>query len=330
LDRPRQTAERTQAPPGVCTAPETIRTQVLQCLLDHAEADWAIFTTYAERGGEFHYTASQAFGDSQGQRVVEQIDGGPTLVENAWDPRSPDPEERSHFVPRIASAGGWDGIRGTRLYRDLYRKHGIHDQIRMLAYSGDTFLGWIGVMRHADRPFEEDAARELDRYASAACRRLELAERLQHRQSKQCIRVLMGAEGERIRWRSRAAKGWLTCERREFLRYLVTNGRLEGLLGGFNIQLVRLEGDGGPLWLATAEQTCRPEVDPLVRLTSRQREVAELAAVDATVDEIAAHLELSPNTVKSHLKAVYRRLDVHSRIELAEHFSSGRDSTYAC
>lgn len=65
-------------------------------------------------------------------------------------------------------------------------------------------------------------------------------------------------------------------------------------------------------------------VDPLltrdrlgVVLSPRQLEVAELAAVGATVTEIASTLQSSIETVRSHLKEVYRRLDVSSRAELS-------------
>ena len=32
-----------------------------------------------------------------------------------------------------------------------------------------------------------------------------------------------------------------------------------------------------------------------------------------TLPEIAAELELSPETIKSHVRAIYRKLDVHNR-----------------
>ncbi|MGE0790855.1 MAG: LuxR C-terminal-related transcriptional regulator [Sandaracinaceae bacterium] len=53
-----------------------------------------------------------------------------------------------------------------------------------------------------------------------------------------------------------------------------------------------------------------------VRLSPRRREVAELAAVGATAIEIAAHMTISPHTVRQHLKSVYRELGVANRVEL--------------
>lgn len=55
----------------------------------------------------------------------------------------------------------------------------------------------------------------------------------------------------------------------------------------------------------------------LDRLTERQREVAALVAEGLSNEEIAGRLFLSPATVKSHLTAVMRRLDVRTRTQLA-------------
>jgi DNA-binding NarL/FixJ family response regulator len=55
----------------------------------------------------------------------------------------------------------------------------------------------------------------------------------------------------------------------------------------------------------------------LDRLTERQRDVAALVAEGLSNEEIARRLFLSPATVKSHLTAVMRRLDVRTRTQLA-------------
>ena len=58
------------------------------------------------------------------------------------------------------------------------------------------------------------------------------------------------------------------------------------------------------------------------RLTSRQREVAQEAAMGATSVEIAETLSISTHTVRQHLKEVYRRLEVHNRLQLKEALES--------
>jgi DNA-binding CsgD family transcriptional regulator len=51
-------------------------------------------------------------------------------------------------------------------------------------------------------------------------------------------------------------------------------------------------------------------------LTSREREVAELAAVGHRSRDIADRLYLSPRTVENHLQRVYTKLGVTGRVEL--------------
>ena len=56
-------------------------------------------------------------------------------------------------------------------------------------------------------------------------------------------------------------------------------------------------------------------------LTSRENDVATLAAKGLTTPEIASQLYLSVNTVEYHLRNVYTKLGINSRRELREHRS---------
>jgi DNA-binding CsgD family transcriptional regulator len=51
-------------------------------------------------------------------------------------------------------------------------------------------------------------------------------------------------------------------------------------------------------------------------LTAREREIAELVASGRTNREIAAELVLSTRTIEAHLRNIYGKLDVRSRVEL--------------
>ncbi|MGW0581774.1 helix-turn-helix transcriptional regulator, partial [Streptomyces sp. NPDC002920] len=55
---------------------------------------------------------------------------------------------------------------------------------------------------------------------------------------------------------------------------------------------------------------------PTTRLTAQQLMVARMAADGATNREIAARLALSPRTIDHHLRGVFNRLGIRSRIEL--------------
>ena len=56
--------------------------------------------------------------------------------------------------------------------------------------------------------------------------------------------------------------------------------------------------------------------DPLAQLTSREREIALLLADAAVPKEIAFDLDISVHTARNHIKAIYRKLDLHSHQEL--------------
>jgi DNA-binding NarL/FixJ family response regulator len=52
-------------------------------------------------------------------------------------------------------------------------------------------------------------------------------------------------------------------------------------------------------------------------LTGREREIADLVAAGRTNREVAEQLVLSPKTIEAHLRNIYAKLGVRSRVELA-------------
>lgn len=58
-----------------------------------------------------------------------------------------------------------------------------------------------------------------------------------------------------------------------------------------------------------------PEHEPVDGLTSREREVLEQLATTRTMPQIAEVLHVSPHTVRSHARAIYRKLGASSRHE---------------
>ncbi|MGN0729255.1 response regulator transcription factor [Treponema sp.] len=63
---------------------------------------------------------------------------------------------------------------------------------------------------------------------------------------------------------------------------------------------------------ASAEKTD----DPAKKLSSRERQISELIISGKSDKEIADELCISPGTVASHNKKIFKKLDVHSRVEL--------------
>ncbi|MFF4803708.1 LuxR C-terminal-related transcriptional regulator [Streptomyces sp. NPDC001351] len=63
--------------------------------------------------------------------------------------------------------------------------------------------------------------------------------------------------------------------------------------------------------------------DPVTRLTAQQLLIARMAADGATNREIAARLALSPRTIDHHLRGVFSRLGIRSRIDLVRLLEDG-------
>jgi DNA-binding CsgD family transcriptional regulator len=60
-----------------------------------------------------------------------------------------------------------------------------------------------------------------------------------------------------------------------------------------------------------------PSATGVASLTERERQVAALVVDRRTNPEIATELFLSRKTVETHLRNIFRKLDVASRVELA-------------
>ena len=68
----------------------------------------------------------------------------------------------------------------------------------------------------------------------------------------------------------------------------------------------------------------RERPGPLAALTAREREIAELVAAGRTNREVAEQLVLSARTIEAHLRNVYGKLGVRSRVELTRAVERGR------
>jgi len=75
---------------------------------------------------------------------------------------------------------------------------------------------------------------------------------------------------------------------------------------------------------AVVQQT-EPQQFPMCRgrqhgdaLTTREWEILMELTTRSTLQEIAARLYISPNTLKTHLKSLYRKIGVGSRREAAD------------
>lgn len=62
----------------------------------------------------------------------------------------------------------------------------------------------------------------------------------------------------------------------------------------------------------------RGEISKAYGLTAREAEVALMIGRGHSVKKTAELLHLSPNTVSSYVKIIYRKMDVHQRQDLVD------------
>ncbi|MFJ3616828.1 LuxR C-terminal-related transcriptional regulator [Streptomyces iakyrus] len=111
-------------------------------------------------------------------------------------------------------------------------------------------------------------------------------------------RALLDGRREQLRLPFLEAGPWI--------RPLLSTGRLRELAGGW---LVPAAGHGRPAPVAPSQ----PPALVVEDLSAREHDVLRRLAEMRSTEEIAADLHLSVNTVKTHLKSIYRKLAVSRR-----------------
>jgi DNA-binding NarL/FixJ family response regulator len=106
-----------------------------------------------------------------------------------------------------------------------------------------------------------------------------------------------------------AAVGWA--------QRLAVDGLVDGQTGGLELSHVVLRvAQGRRVFPATVV------VDrPTARLSARQRDVLALVAEGRSNQEIAHELMITVNTVKFHVRTIFRELGIHNRVEASRVWS---------
>lgn len=93
---------------------------------------------------------------------------------------------------------------------------------------------------------------------------------------------------------------------------------LRGIMAGKTIVAPELTGVLARVVQGEVEDMAAPkEVSPFAELTPRELEILCLLAEGQSNKVIARNLGITDGTVKLHVKAILRKLDVHSRVEAA-------------
>lgn len=293
--------------------------------MEAGESDFAgFFTLVPDAEVEFRYAALAVVGDEGCVETLGVLEGSPFDSLRSWRPDAPPPLEVGRFTSmrRTRSAAV---LAQTESYRRHYVPLGVQDQARMLVYRGPELVGWIGVMRLADRPrYDEDELRRLNTLSGEVTSALiacDARERLNEREAPATI--LLRSDGT-VDFATPAARTWLEVYGTEPLRRAMKDlhdeaPRATVAVGIHRVGVVRMDScrGRGVRYLATVERAATASATPFAGLSRRQQQVASYAAVGATTPEIARALGVSTETVRSQLKSIYRSLGIGSRAELA-------------
>jgi DNA-binding CsgD family transcriptional regulator len=296
-------------------------TQMLSPLRCVAADRYCIYSLLQGSAG-LRFTRVHAEGDPSTLPATQSIEGGRFL--GPWDPASPSRLEVNQFRPGIDGWGDVEALATLPVWKQHYGPLGLRWERRLLAYDPEgRFLAWMGVTRFADSPpFSAEETRQLQRGAPALIRMsMAVATLDQAATLDQPAHIVVRPDGQ-VDGACAAGLRWLNAARLEALRDAVRRLEREEdvtvVYEGTFASPVRLVTEAGRCaYLFTLSRTEAPRLRPHSRLTAREREVADLAAIGATAGEISRHLGISAETVRTHLKAAYSILGVCSRVELA-------------
>lgn len=247
------------------------------------------------------------------------LDGKPCPPHLTWDPVRPPRTEVERFVG-ITAHGLLRSEAARWMWRNIYEPVGVTDQARTLLYHDRRFVGFVGLLARGPT-FSVSQLRRLNGLHDALTAAFVAAQHVERPLTGPAYVVL--CVGGTIEHACERSARWLDDDRRAWLVSCIRaldQGLDPGpsMLHGVRARFVRLYGASGARYLASLEAVPPLREDASARLSGRQREIAEYAAVGATKIEIGVTLGLSPQTVAWHLKEVYRRLGVSTRVELAD------------
>jgi DNA-binding CsgD family transcriptional regulator len=223
-----------------------------------------------------------------------------------WDAHLPLPRHTNRFsVGRDDS--DWAQMLESEIGRNFYKPARIDDQLRSFMYDGQTFVGWIGAFRQGGRPFSAKdrrvvnartgEIRDLLLAAHGSC--VPLAD-------NRAIHAVFRLDGS---LEHTSAAEFYDNERLDHVCRAIRAdvGEREGPMPasfhcGVEYELTKLDGATGVRYLVIARHARLLVASPLRVLTAAERLIAKEAAEGKQVDEIGVAFELSPNTVKHHLK----------------------------
>ncbi len=314
-----------------------IRAELLDACREATGASIAVFLRPTpDREGVTRYRQFTVVGDAAARELMSSFEGAPmqegSVVDTgqrvmsarrgSWSLWNPSRRHTNRFC-LLAEDMSLERMKQTASYQQVYGPLDIIDQARMLVLDRDRVVAWFGVMNFAaDGPVTPDRLALMNLAAPKVVAALRHAEALDRWDAGAGYALLLPSG--RLDGATPNVAAWLTMEDRAHLGSLVrafdgAGGAPRDIaLRGATVEFQRLDADGQVRYLAVFSEAVNL-VSPLACLSERRRETAELAALGLTVHEMADHMGVSTNTVRTQLRHVYDALGVTNRAELARY-----------
>lgn len=222
------------------------------------------------------------------------------------------PLNRWHVRTRETLASGWLGA-------NVWDVLGLGSQLGVLAMVEGRVWGWIGAVRMKSKPlYTSDDELAASPSARDVVQRIARADRISADIPERPGSVLVvdgKVQFSDARWPASDARLGRFLERLGEPR---PGAERFGYVDGAVFAAEVLQGPTGVAWLVRAQRSQRLLATPLLELSPKQRQVAEMAARGATVAEIGRSIGATENTVKTHLRRAYEACGVATRAELLE------------
>jgi DNA-binding CsgD family transcriptional regulator len=308
-----------------CGGASENREQILAAIQAFVPADFGMHMRFV-RDGHLKYSFPAMRGQDELVNVTCNLRGS-RVRDVPWLPPNADPGELDTFI-RPRAYYGDKRYFSTRAYREVYERLEIRSELRALVTDHDEFTGWFGLHRRGRGNRFSQAEREL---LSAVMPRLKTAlvslDAIDRKLQERDIAAVFQPDGS-LDHASRAFVEWADTDRLAYVRRRIRDTDAGKDRAGIEhletaeVRVIRLDAGfdtaDGVRYMVTVDRAELWTLRPEHRLTERQLEVADFARVGATAREIADTLDISKNTVKQHLKNIYRRLGIGSRAELAD------------
>ena len=304
------------------TEPREIRTAVLNTLREATDCEFAVFHDVIEVEGENAVSEVVTVGRCDPNAIEGMLRAKDRAIRNLVFHRPPLSNLTGFSSPRhlFPTSAAFEA---SDIFRQAWEPHGTHDIAGLIVYHGQALVGVAAASWKAPRMFTDQDREILQPLAHPASAALTAAHCLERKGLPEETAYLLVRPNGRFEHASARAESWV---RRRALAEAIRR-RVRALDGGREPQesfaleqaearVVRLRTRDGVRYLVCLRAVPLVQRRGAPLLTALQLRIALAAADVATAAEIAQDTGRGVETVREHLAAAYRKLNVATRLQL--------------